>query len=219
MLTPLQQSNFWAKINRREDDDCWLWTGCKTAKGYGSFKVMPKSVLATHIALAEAGFARPQAPNNHALHSDNCESRLCVNPNHLRWGSNAENMADMVRLGRQMRGETHNKAKLTAEQAAFIRQSTLPQSALISMFGLASSAISNIRRGKKWAGLAGVAVRADVLDRGETHSRAKLTEAQARQIKYSDEASSVLATRYGVAPQHVWQIRTGKKWAHIGEPG
>lgn len=215
MLTDRQRKNFWAKIEKAGPDECWTWTGAKTPKGYGQFKVMPKSVLATHVSLVEAGFERPPAPGNFALHSDRCVSPSCVNPQHLRWGTNAENMGDMVRLGRQMRGEDHNKAKLTAEQAAFIRTSTLTQRELMEMFGLCSSAVSNIRRGIKWATLDGDAIRAGRAGRGETHSKARLTEAQALEIKRSTEPLAVVSARYGIAKQHVWMIRKGKKWGHL----
>lgn len=219
MFTPRQISNFWAKVSIGSKDECWPWLGAKTNKGYGSFRVSQKTMLATHVALILADRPRPSSPNNHALHGDTCAAPSCCNPGHLRWGSNAENMADMVRLGRQMRGAGHSKAKLSEEQAAFIRASTLPQSVLMEMFSISSPQVSGIRRGTKWAGLGGEAVRANAKDRGETHSRAKLSEIQARAIKGSDEPSSVLASRYGVHARHVWQIRTGRKWSHLGEPG
>src|SRR6266540_83148 len=30
-------ANFWAKVHRRGDDDCWLWAGYVNRDGYGKF--------------------------------------------------------------------------------------------------------------------------------------------------------------------------------------
>lgn len=52
--------------------------------------------------------------------------------------------------------------------------------------------------------------------RGATHPMAKITEAQAREILASPNASTgVLARRLGITPGHVWNIRTGKAWSHL----
>lgn len=50
---------------------------------------------------------------------------------------------------------------------------------------------------------------------GEKNISAKLTEAQALEIKRSREPLLVLAARYEVSIYTVWAIRTGKRWAHL----
>lgn len=50
---------------------------------------------------------------------------------------------------------------------------------------------------------------------GERNKSAKLTEAQAREIKRSREPLLVLAARYCVSIYTVWAIRTGKRWGHL----
>lgn len=50
---------------------------------------------------------------------------------------------------------------------------------------------------------------------GEQNKSAKLTEAQAREIKASREPLLVLAARYDVSIYTVWAIRTGKRWKHL----
>lgn len=47
------------------------------------------------------------------------------------------------------------------------------------------------------------------------NSRKRLTEGQARRIKFSKEPSKVLARRYGVTEQTVNSIRSGRTWAHL----
>lgn len=51
--------------------------------------------------------------------------------------------------------------------------------------------------------------------KGATHHKVTLTEAQAREIKFSTEKGVVLAARYGVKPAVVSSIRLGLTWKHI----
>lgn len=53
--------------------------------------------------------------------------------------------------------------------------------------------------------------------KGETNANAKLTEDQARAIKYNhpELSHSELARRLGVTPVTIGDIRNGKKWKHI----
>lgn len=50
---------------------------------------------------------------------------------------------------------------------------------------------------------------------GECNKNAKLTEAQALEIKQSREPLLVLAARYSVSIYTVWAIRTRKRWKHL----
>lgn len=93
------KARFWANVVVRGPDECWEWTGAKTDKGYAALSFRRGS----HIALALAG--KPRTARC-ALHS--CDNPGCVNPNHLRWGTDAENVADMVERKRhQANRKTH----------------------------------------------------------------------------------------------------------------
>ena len=83
------------------------------------------------------------------LHS--CDNPKCVNPDHLRAGTQKENQEEMVRRGRSWRGEKHGANKITAEQAMQILKMEGSQSKIAAKFGLTQSYISEIKRGKKWA--------------------------------------------------------------------
>lgn len=50
---------------------------------------------------------------------------------------------------------------------------------------------------------------------GERSGRAKLTEPQAREIKYSRERTSVLARRFNVSAPAICEIRNGHNWPHL----
>ena len=51
--------------------------------------------------------------------------------------------------------------------------------------------------------------------RGETTWCAKLTEEQAKRIKYQGENSRVLARELGVSEWTVYSVRQGKSWRHV----
>lgn len=87
---------------------CLLWTAGTDIWGYGRIKRGGTTFAAHRIALELSGVDIPAGRS--VLHS--CDVRLCVNPAHLRLGTNTENMADMVSRGRSLRGDLNHKAKL-----------------------------------------------------------------------------------------------------------
>ena len=50
---------------------------------------------------------------------------------------------------------------------------------------------------------------------GVKHGRVRLTEDDVREIRASREKRRVLAARFGIAPQTVWDIRRRKRWKHV----
>lgn len=136
-------------------DECWPWRGYLNDKGYGimSFHIAgtgkrgkPGAIRAHRYALIASG--RPVVPGMRVLHS--CDNPSCVNPDHLRWGTQAENCADIVARDRQPKGEAKSLSKLTEDKVREIRASQLPHSALALRYGVCEATIGAIRSGKKW---------------------------------------------------------------------
>jgi hypothetical protein len=78
-LTPLScetEQRFWAKVEKT--DSCWLWTAA-LSKGYGIFRVQPRTVRAHRLAYE---LLVGPIPDGHDL-DHLCRNRACVNPAHL----------------------------------------------------------------------------------------------------------------------------------------
>ena len=91
---------FWDKVELAQSG-CLEWQGSKTKRGYGQIWFEGRLVLAHRLSYEM--FNGPLAKNIKVLHR--CDNRKCVNPQCLKPGAHAENMADMVAKGRHWRAE------------------------------------------------------------------------------------------------------------------
>jgi len=88
------------KSNVYETEDCHWWVGARFGRGYGAFCYKGDTLSAHRTAYELYHGEIPKGMT--ILHS--CHNPLCVNPDHLRLGTQAENMADMTRAGRKKSG-------------------------------------------------------------------------------------------------------------------
>lgn len=123
----------------------------------------------------------------------------------LEWATNAENQRHAFNTGLQVSGENHYNAKLTAEQAQYIRENPdgLTQEKLASLFSVGHTAIGNIQIGKTYRN-AGGSVRDKLKERLSDDVR---TQIRAEYVFGSHEFGlRALAKKYGVTPTTICNI-------------
>ena len=86
-------------LDRRSvyERDCLVWQGAKGGKGYGH-ATHGKQHFYMHRVACELEHGPPPFATAQALHS--CDTMACVRPDHLRWGTAADNVKDMYDRGR-----------------------------------------------------------------------------------------------------------------------
>ena len=132
----------WEKIDARQPDECWEWTGGTNSGGYGHLGTPDgRRHLAHRLVIgAEQGEV--------VMHA--CDNPPCCNPKHLSAKTQADNMRDMVAKGRSNKGERHWNSKLTVEQVDAIRLDPRSSGQVCVDYKVSSATIRKIRRGERW---------------------------------------------------------------------
>ena len=136
---------------------CWLWEGSKcNRKGYGKFWFRGGVKAAHRVSYELYNGAIPDGL--HILHS--CDVTSCVNPAHLRPGTNAENHREKMERGRNVspRGEASGMAKLTEREVVAIYKLTQTARSgrqIAADFGVRPSTVCAIKSGYNWSWLTG----------------------------------------------------------------
>lgn len=139
---------FWEKVDIPDKDSCWIWTGF--CPRYGRFSFEGKSVAAHRFSYE---LCKGKIPDGMAvLHS--CDNTKCVNPAHLRLGTqkdNAKDRSDRNRVARH-KGESNGNSTLSFVDVANIRKepSSLTHVRLSKKYGVTPEMISLIRRNLAW---------------------------------------------------------------------
>jgi ribosomal protein S14 len=134
----------WSQVTKT--DTCWLWNGEVDDDGYGHITGPDGRRGGVHrLSLAESGVA--VEPFVVVMHR--CDVPNCLRPDHLRVGTNAENVADMIEKGRFRApcGEANGHAIVTDAQVVEIRQrcaSGETQRSVARAFGIAQPTVSGV---------------------------------------------------------------------------
>ena len=155
-LDPTISDRFHAKVNKNGPNGCWTWTGAKKPGGYGMLRIGRKfgGVAQSHRVSYE--LYKGVIPSGlHVLHS--CDNPSCVNPDHLRVGTQEDNMRECVDKGRNFvpdnRGIRCGSAKLTEAAVLHIRKRTMTGAMYAHLYGVTPGAICHILKGRTWSSL------------------------------------------------------------------
>jgi len=104
MFSQKLTDRFWRK-SAPSPNGCLLWVGAKTAKGYGNFRVSDKYYRAHRLAWQLENGPIPDG----MMICHRCDTRDCVNPEHMFLGTAADNNRDTRDKGRTnwSRGDDH----------------------------------------------------------------------------------------------------------------
>lgn len=141
------------KINQATE--CWEWQKHINNKGYGKLTVLGRGVYAHRLIYKLC--IGDVSKNNLVMHK--CDNPKCINPNHLKLGSQADNMKDCYVKGRSklkpqsFKKEKNPQAKLIQSQIIKIKEMLnlgCTQQSIADDFNISQAQISNIKRGKQW---------------------------------------------------------------------
>jgi hypothetical protein len=145
-----QRLDYYTRI---DESGCHIFTGTIGNHGYGRLRINDVEYTTHRLAWALANGPIPKGL--HILH--NCDVRACVNPAHLRLGTNRENVDDMMSRGRWGPPRSHPKgssspvSKLTEKQALELYHSKEHAKVLAKRFCVSPSTVYMIRGKKVWA--------------------------------------------------------------------
>lgn len=142
----------WDRIEKAGPDDCWLWKGHRTYRGYGVLGVGGRKWVATRLVMAVTG----KVPTPHDIVCHHCDNPPCCNPAHLYLGDAASNGRDRVERNRQpdRRGQKNPRCKLTPTQVREIRASTTPARRLAKAMGVSARTIRDVQTRRNWSHIA-----------------------------------------------------------------
>lgn len=139
-----------AQKSKPQANGCTVWTGTRT-RGYGYISFWNGERGVAHRA------HRIAYALHHGLAFDfegvvmhTCDNPACINPAHLRLGTQAENMADKKAKARNQFGSRCSYAKLDEAKVAAIRADPRPQSIIATAYGITQQTVSDICRRRIW---------------------------------------------------------------------
>ena len=122
-----RRDRFWARVDVRGEDDCWLWQGAirkPPAQPYGWTSYLNHGITAHRLAWILTN-GPIESSSIYVCHR--CDNPPCVNPSHLFLGTAADNSADMAQKGRARPGPVtpqflNSRRRFSPEQVRVIRR-------------------------------------------------------------------------------------------------
>lgn len=132
-------------------DECWCWTG-PTVGNYGNINMKThEGTTINYKAHRVAMYLHTGVmPDTAAVVMHRCDNPKCCNPNHLRTGTQTENIEDMWNKGR---AATKLQAAAVAEIKSLIADGNLYQKEIAKLYNVTTSTICAINKGRVWSNI------------------------------------------------------------------
>ena len=120
------------------ESGCWIWEGYHAKTGYGMYRTRDgKNWLAHRFVFNIVNKFLPKI----VMHT--CDNRCCVNPDHLKAGTQKKNLQDMVDRGRG--GSTMFKQKIPDHIKKEIFEAKGKQVDIAKKYGVGATLVSRIK--------------------------------------------------------------------------
>jgi hypothetical protein len=201
---------------------CINWTGAKGAAGHGVVRWRNKNWPAHRLALA--WIEQRNSIEMYALHD--CGNASCVNPKHIYWGTQKQNMADRKRHGTFLLGQQSPLARITEAQVIdawnAYHLSDEPIMSIVERTGVPHGSLRAILAQSNWRSvtdrLTPKKTRKFKGEFGSAHWRSRLTENDVRALRARYDAGekfTAIAAEVGMSKAAMWRILTRRSWKHI----
>jgi hypothetical protein len=129
-----------------QGDDCLIWPFGRRPSGYGLMFLSGHKSIDVHRYICIQVHGEPPSPKHHASHSCGQGHLGCVNPKHVRWKTQSENLKETFA------GNRPHRWKLVPSQVLEIRAAVGKENAAVTAarFGVTEANIRQIQTGKNW---------------------------------------------------------------------
>ena len=226
---------FWTRVAVAGEADCWNWTAGKNGVRYGVFYCDTgggrRAILAHRFSLGLA--LKKDLPRElFVLHS--CDNPSCVNPKHLRLGTQRDNVRDAIIRKRHVnpplpkgnpnppKGEAVWNAKATEAQIREVWRlhfTGMNATQIAKTVGVSKTTVADACRGKIWRSIEGAPSKEELALGGVPHK--KLTPEDIEAIKAllaTGMTVKSIAAIYGISTAPISNLKNhGKTW--VPKPG
>lgn len=144
---------FWAKVQKTRT--CWLWIASVSGDGYGQIgRGPPRHTMLKAHRVSWTLYKGPIPRGLCVLHK--CDVKRCVRPSHLFLGTDADNVRDMTRKGRNVFQLRNPSLKLSPAKVRSIRRARARGELLrviSARFGVTEGTVSRIVNGVRRGGV------------------------------------------------------------------
>ena len=175
------------------ENDCWeVISHVPDNAGYGQFR--KKRV---HVLMYEKYFG--QIPKGLVVRHK-CDNKICCNPLHLELGTTADNNHDKLIRHGDSSILSYEKAKQIAECNDTIKN-------IMKLFNVSYDIVWKIKNNITWKNEFNIAPLIEF--------KQKLSESDVIDIYTSKESGTIIAKKYNISPNTVYDIRKKRTWTHI----